>query len=684
MTEAVLNGQTAGGGATGGNLLIESLGVYLPAATLSTDEVVRGCASPLRFPLERITGIRSRRVVADDESAISMAREAALDCLARSRHRPEEIDLLICCNIARTDGPPFRLVFEPCQAVRLKKALGFDQALAFDITNACAAMFTALYVVRGLLETGAIRRAMVVSAEHTTPVLRTAQREIREILDPRLAALTMGDGAAAVIVERSSDPALGFLHLDLCTLGSHSSFCVARASEQSSGGVVLLTDSLRLSAVIIREAVQHFAYAQRSADWSADAFRHVLVHQTSETSLRDAARELNQHFGREVWPAESLISNLEERGNIASATQFIALAESLQAGRIRRGDRVLFGISGSGVTIGTALYAFDDLPDRLRSGSPPEPASSPAAPRSSTRLGKAPPRTRIESIGTIPEGCTDGRSALELSRLAAERCLDGSALPRDAVQLLLYSGVYREGHIIEPAVAAMLAGALGINDAVEADAPRKTLAFDIFNGAVGTLNACYVADQLIRAGSCAAALVTAAEIEYNAVAGVEGRRGLRDTGSALLLCASDDQTGFGTFVFRSATQLSDALQVFGILEEPGIYLRFAFDPRLEEYYLECIDEAVRELLAIEDLDLGRVRVVLPPQISSAFVERLGERLGLPPEVVVALDGQGDYFTSSLAYSLERARELGLVTAGDIGLVIAVGSGLQVGCASYYF
>ncbi len=44
----------------------------------------------------------------------------------------------------------------------------------------------------------------------------------------------------------------------------------------------------------------------------------------------------------------------------------------------------------------------------------------------------------------------------------------------------------------------------------------------------------------------------------------------------------------------------------------------------------------------------------------------------------------DLFTSSLPYSLEHIREQHLVKPGDIGLIITVGSGIQVGCATYYF
>ena len=90
------------------------------------------------------------------------------------------------------------------------------------------------------------------------------------------------------------------------------------------------------------------------------------------------------------------------------------------------------------------------------------------------------------------------------------------------------------------------------------------------------------------------------------------------------------------------------------------------------------------MLSLERLTLPEVRVILPPQLSPEFVSRLSERLGVPRERFVDIAERGaDYFTSSLAYTIREARDKGRVRPGDVGLVINVGSGIQVGCAAYY-
>ena len=184
--------------------VIESLGIYLPPKEVSTEEVVQGCARRVRLPLQRLTGISSRRMAGEVEFSIDLAKKAVARCLARSRYRPADIDLLICCNISRYDGP-VRVSFEPSTAIKLKDHFGFDQAVALDVTNACAGLFTGIYIADSLIKQDSFKRCMVVSGEYITHLTQTAQREIKDFLDSRLACLTLGDAGAALILEKSAD-----------------------------------------------------------------------------------------------------------------------------------------------------------------------------------------------------------------------------------------------------------------------------------------------------------------------------------------------------------------------------------------------------------------------------------------------------------------------------------------------
>ena len=138
-------------------------------------------------------------------------------------------------------------------------------------------------------------------------------------------------------------------------------------------------------------------------------------------------------------------------------------------------------------------------------------------------------------------------------------------------------------------------------------------------------------------------------------------------------------------MFRYDTRHIDAFLSYTGHEKGRAYLNFIGDPVLHDFYLDCIPDAVNELLKIEGLDLSQISVVFPPQISSAFILCLSERLKLDAERFVdAADTGEDLFSSSLPYSFWRARQKDVVRRGDIGVIINVGTGIQVGCTAYYF
>jgi amino acid adenylation domain-containing protein len=735
--------------------VIESFGVYLPPKVVSTAEIIGGCRLPLDFPLERMTGIRNRRMAGETEFAIDLAEKAVIDCFARSARKPGDIDLLICCNISRCDGPGMQFTYEPATAARLQRRLGLEHAVAFDISNACAGTFTAIAIADAFLKTGAASRALVVSGEYITHLTQTAQKEISGFLDPRVACLTLGDSGVAILLERAQTKGIGFQELELYTLGKYSNLCVAKATDRSHGGAIMLTDSIEGAAVSIQQVVGHSLRCLARAGWQADSLDQIIMHQTSETTLDGAVGQINRSLGRTVCDRRNTIYDLAERGNTATNSHFIALRDAIDAGLVKPGSRVLFGVSGSGQTVGTALYTFDDLPERIRrsnsnqvapaldlsssqrrerargagGGAAESPdraryrgagagaAESPdraqyrntgEGPRaeaphprearidgrislpsdfSPRRRASVTPRVRIESVGTI--GCGDAvrRDSWELVRQAAERCLSASRHQREDIGLVIHSGVYRNDFLSEPAVAAIAAGALKINDDGDPTAAsgRRTLAFDVMNSGVGSLNACHVAAQMIRAGKANSALVVAAEIENNAGLGAEHHVGLVEMGSALLLEVTNREEGFGQFVFRCLSEYGDDVAAHTVARNGAAALHYERSPDYERHLIKGIAAAVDQLLSLEGLSKGAVAKVFPPHRSRSFVMDLAEALGLPLDRFVLLPCASlDYSTSSLAVALEAASAAGEIAPGDIGLLIAAGAGVQIGCATYRF
>ena len=529
---------------------------------------------------------------------------------------------------------------------------------------------------------------MIISGEYISHLTHSAQKEIEGFMDPRLACLTLGDAGIALILEESTRADIGFQEIDLFTLGKYSSLCIARITDRDEGEAIMLTDPIKQTEISIRQAVMHSQETLRKGNWEPESFQHIIMHQTSETAINDAVRAINKLYDREICTASNTVLNLGERGNTATTTHFVALHDFIMSNRINSGEKIVFAITGSGQTIGTALYTLDDLPDRMRNGLTSQMKKLDGKQNNdwAVRPPKKKGRIKIESVGLMPEGRPVDRNMVELAKSAAEDCLSHSFIHREDVNLLIYTGVYRNEFLSEPAVAALIAGALELNDDIRSTADKRTFAFDVFNSSLGFLNACHIAIQLIETEKHQNAMVVTAEIENNTHVYAARLRGLKETGSAIILDRDPEgKTGFGGFLFKQYDTYSEAIITHSEFDGGRTFLNIKVNPDFEAMYLKCIADCVMVLLREQELSIGDIALILPPQISPSFVDKLPETLGANKEKVINVAEAGfDYFGSSLPYSLAYIRMKNLATSGQAGLIINVGSGLQVGCAIYYF
>jgi 3-oxoacyl-[acyl-carrier-protein] synthase III len=158
-------------------------------------------------------------------------------------------------------------------------------------------------------------------------------------------------------------------------------------------------------------------------------------------------------------------------------------------------------------------------------------------------------------------------------------------------------------------------------------------------------------------------------------------------GSALILHESEDgDTGFQAFAFYHFPEHYDAVQVTGTWNDRGRpYLIPHLSSELHCIYLDCMQQAVEQFLEVQEVARDQLSLLLPPQISPSFVRETSQRLGFRRShtVNVAIQGQ-DLFTSSLPVAMQAVCERRLASPGDLGLVVTVGNGVQVGCALYRF
>lgn len=651
---------------------IESIGVYLPSNMWTTQEVLAGCSRPLEIDLEQLTGIHARPRAGPDEYAIDLAAKAAAQCLARSACAPEAIDLLICCNICRYDADR-QISFEPGTAARLRERLGLAGARSIDVSNACAGMFTGIKVADLYLRLGLARRVLVVSGEYITHLTETAQREIDSVLDPRLACLTLGDSGAALLLEPSPDGRTGFQELDLFTLSAHSELCLARPSDRPEGGAIMLTDSLALSDHATRAGLGHALSMLDAHGLSGFSFDRFIMHQTSSTTIRNAQRELKRLLGADVCTPANTVDNLAARGNTSSTTHFVALWDEMAKGHIAAGQRLMFNISASGITLGTAFYTMDDLPERM-AGMPAKPVE-----HAPSRPLVAPPVARIAGIAALADDDDALDDTLAALERVARQCLDDAGMAAGEIDLVLFAGVHRTDFVCEPATATRLARLLAIG--TEA-ADGRVLAFDIVNGGRGLLDACEIAAAWIAAGEARSVLVVTAEIDPNDPLAGHPATGICPGAGALILQFPDDSAALaiGDIRFAQATGTADAARSWCTWDTRGAHLVVERDPAWEDQLLETCVTLAAETLAGSGLTLTDIDYLIPPHPSPGFAARLAAAMAIDPAKLVGPSGIGDRLTAALPAGLALARGRGVVRRGSTGLVLAGGAGVLAGCA----
>jgi 3-oxoacyl-[acyl-carrier-protein] synthase III len=672
------------------NSLIESIGVYLPKKEVTSKKILADCKTKLNYPFERLTGINSRHMAGDTEFAIDLAEQAIIKCFEISKNKPGDIELLISCNISRYDGPNFQFSFEPSTSVRLRKLFNMNNAFCFDISNACAGMFTGVNIADSFLKAGIVNKAMIVSGEYITHLTKTAQLEIVNEQDERMACLTLGDSGVAIILEKSDTEGVGFHDIDMYTLSKHSTYCIAKPTQSSAGGAIMLTDSDRIHEVATYASIEHIVHVLRRNNWDRNILNHFIPHQTARVAIGRFVRLFNDVFRSQLLNKNNVIINLKNRGNTSSTTHFLALWDNIHNGHIINGDNVLFAVQASGITLGAAPYTFDDLPERIRNRCNSFCFSKHSNTNQAIEVTKfnCNKTIRIESFGTISEGSTnsDDRSAIKLAAIAAENCFKRSAYSKSDIDILIHTGTHRDDFVCEPALATLIAGKLDINSNSADVNDNKTFAFDIINGSVSFLNSCYVACALINSGKYKHILTLASEVENNVADDGRTTLGLLETGSAAILdmAPTGDESGFLSFSFKYFTDYVDMYYSYIGQENGNSYLSFRKNPSLHDYYLDCIYQTVTQYLNTEDISKSQIKAVFPPQISNDFVVRLQSVLSFSPNSMVNISTNNDYFTSSTLYSLQAALDRKQVQKGDMGLIINVGTGIQVACALYRF
>jgi 3-oxoacyl-[acyl-carrier-protein] synthase III len=334
----------------------ESIGMKMPEKVLTTQELIGKIKIPGLNKFGLLTGISERRVCSANDDSFSLALGATRDCLSYSRYMPEEIDMIINCSITKyRNGLSHQ--YEPTFSVLIKDAIGAKRAITFDISNACAGMLTGVYIAKNYIKLGLIKTCLIVSGEYISNISDHAVKNIRTPLSLEFSSLTVGDGGAAVILERSVNDEEGLIMSGFSTLSHYSNLCIGRQNRKSPGGR-MKTRAQRIHQVSIDESTSIVKSALEENGLTFDKIDYLIPHQTSRSSILSGANHYSQYFGEK--PGQ-LVINLKETGNTASTTHFLALYKYLTENHFKVNDKIMLLCFASGLIIGVVIFKMNEM-----------------------------------------------------------------------------------------------------------------------------------------------------------------------------------------------------------------------------------------------------------------------------------------------------------------------------------
>jgi 3-oxoacyl-[acyl-carrier-protein] synthase III len=346
---------------------ILGLGSYVPERVVRNEEIpflddqhVRQATKVTETDdawIQQRTGIKERRYVPNDGKTWTsdLALEAAKRAIADAGLQPTDID----CIILGTLSPDFHF---PGTAVLVQKKLGIDRTgcACFDIRQQCSAFVYGMQMADAFVRSGVYKRILLIGAELHSHALDFSTRG-RDVM------ILFGDGAGAMVLgpSETDDPREGIMYTS--------------AHADGSGALDLYLKIFEISRL------PYLDYDPRDRETNALMYPHMDGKRVFLNAVRGMVMSTNAALEKTglTWadiqwfvphqanlrinekvvevakiPHDKVLNTIEFYGNTTAATVPLTIDHWRQQGKVKRGDRILASVFGSGFTWGAAIFTL--------------------------------------------------------------------------------------------------------------------------------------------------------------------------------------------------------------------------------------------------------------------------------------------------------------------------------------
>jgi 3-oxoacyl-[acyl-carrier-protein] synthase-3 len=321
------------------NAIITGTGSSLPEKRLTNEDLSKMVDTNDEWIIQR-TGIRERRIVSEGESTASLGAAAARRAIESSGVDPSDIGAIICATITP------EMVF-PSTACFIGAELGLIGAAAFDLSAACSGFIYAFTTGASLIKAGQSKAALVIGAETLSRIVNYKDRS---------SCILFGDGAGAVVLQRTDEQGRGVIYSQLhadgrggdvmkCIPGSRFPICEEMIARDEHFMQIRGREVYKFAVSKFEELIEE---AMRACELTADQVKLIVPHQVNMRIIDSALEKLGM-------PKEKAFVNIDKYGNTSAASIPIALDEAWRGGRIKKGDVLIFVAFGGGLTWANAV-----------------------------------------------------------------------------------------------------------------------------------------------------------------------------------------------------------------------------------------------------------------------------------------------------------------------------------------
>jgi len=325
---------------------ITGIAFHVPPRIVTNHDLAAIMDTSDEWIVER-TGIRERRFVEGDVGSSDLGIEAARKALADAGRTARDVDFVIFA----TTTPDWGF---PGNGVLVQQQLGLADVGALDVRNACSGFVYALSVADAFARIGQYQCVLVIGAEVQSTGLDMTTRG-------RDMAVLFGDGGGAAVVEPCSH-GRGVLAWALHSEGAHARELWGEAPTSRVPGRItaqMMAEGRHYPRMNGRQVFKH------ATTRFPEVIREVLA--AAGHTLDDVAlivpHQANRRIGDAVaerlgLPPEKVFQNIDRYGNTTAATIPLATQSALDAGKLHKGDLILFAAVGAGFTVGANLWRW--------------------------------------------------------------------------------------------------------------------------------------------------------------------------------------------------------------------------------------------------------------------------------------------------------------------------------------